>query len=325
MMEVNEEDDMQTARVTNSMPLIDATMYRPGAPLACVIVLVPILGAIGLTLARFVGRVSIPLWAAFALAGWIALTPLFWLALKTIRVTALTIATGRSWREWKEIAWSDISRVEWRGARIHILGANGAALTFAPRLLHENRELRQYITNRVAPRVIAAPLVASTDAGSDRPVILRPFGVSATELRARPAPGPRLGALTLFALAAGAGALAFLELRAPWGLILLIVCAVIAIVALISLAWLSQVVNLTAEGISVKGFPFSSGRLLPWRDVEFVEVSPNERTLRLRGAHKLRCPGPRLFAQPARDTYRALLHTYCLDRGVPAMRHPGMW
>jgi hypothetical protein len=54
-------------------------------------------------------------------------------------------------------------------------------------------------------------------------------------------------------------------------------------------------------------------------------VSANERVLRLRGAQKLRCPGPGLFPQPTRDTYRWLTHIYCLDRGVPAMRRPGMW
>src|SRR5262249_16797635 len=102
-------------------------------------------------------------------------------------------------------------------------------------------------------------------------------------------------------------------------------CALVAFVALLSLAWLSQTVSLTGEGISVSGVLFGSGRPLPWREVEFVEVSANERVLRLRGSHKLRCPGPGVFSQPTRDTYRWLTHVYCLDRGVPAMRRPGMW
>jgi hypothetical protein len=102
-------------------------------------------------------------------------------------------------------------------------------------------------------------------------------------------------------------------------------CAPIALVALLGLTWLSQAVSLTEEGISVKSIPFRSSKLLPWREVEFVEVSANERVLRLRGSQKLRCPGPGVFAQPTRDTYRWLTHVYCLDRGVPAMRRPGMW
>ena len=316
---------MQSVRATSSMPLIDATVYRPGAPVACLLILVPILAAIGLSVARLVYGVAIPVWAALALAGWIILAPVFWLLMKTVRVTAFGIATGRIWTEWKEILWGDISRVEWRGARIHILGANGASLSFAPRLLHDNRELRQYLTNRVAPRLVATPLVKPAEDDQERPAIMRPIGVSATQMRERPTLSLRLGALAVFALASGAGAIAFLELSAPWSYVVVVFCALVALIALLSLAWLSQAVSLTEEGISVKGIPFGSGKLLPWREVEFVEVSANERVLRLRGAQKLRCPGPGLFSQPTRDTYRWLTHIYCLDRGVPAMRRPGMW
>lgn len=316
---------MQSVRATSSMPLIDATVYRPGAPLAFAIVLVPILAAIGLSLARFVGGVAIPLWAALPIAGWIVLAPVFWLLLKTIRVTAFSIATGRVWTEWKEITWGEISRIERRGGRIHVLGANGATLSFAPWLLHDNRELRQYLTNRVAPQVIVTPLVEPNKADQEGPAIVRPFGVSATQMRARPALGLRLGALAVFALAVGAGAVSFLKVSAPWSYAVVALCGLVALAALVGLAWLSQAVSLTEEGISARGFPFSSRRLLPWREVELLEVSANERTLRLRGAQKLRCFGPGFFPQPTRDTYRWLLYVYCIDRGVPAMRHPGVW
>ncbi len=316
---------MQSVRATSSMPLIDATVYRPGAPLAFVIVLPPILAAIGLGVAHFAGGAAIPLWAAFALGGWAILAPIFWLLMKSVRVTAFGVATGRIWTDWKEILWGEISGVERRGGRIHIAGANGAALSFAPWLLHDNRELRQYLTNRVGPRAITIPLVKPTEADQERPAIMRPTSVSDTQMRARPSLQLRLGALAAFALAAGAGAAGFLELSAPWRYLVVALCALVALIALLALAWLSQAVSLTDEAISVRGVPFGSGRSLPWREVEFVEASPNERVLRLRGAHKLRCPGPGLFAPPTRDTYRWLLHTYCLDRGVPAMRRPGLW
>jgi hypothetical protein len=307
------------------MPLVDATVYRPGAPVACGIVLAPILAAIGLTVARFVGGVAIPVWAAVALAGWIVLAPVFWLLMTTVRVTALGIATGRIWTEWKEILWGEITRVEWRGGRIRVQGENGVALSFAPRLLHDNRELRQYLTIRVAPRVLVTPLVKHAEGDQEGPAIMRPTGVTATQLRVRPALSLRLVALAVFALAAGGGAGPFLELSAPWSYVAVALCTLVALGALLGLAWLSQTVSLTEEGISVRSVPFRSGRLLPWHEVEFVEASPNERVLRLRGAHKLRCPGPGLFSQPAANTYRWLMHTYCLDRGVPAMRRPGMW
>ena len=316
---------MQSVRATSSMPIIDATVYRPGAPLAYALILIPILTAIGLSVARFAGGVAIPLWAALALAGWVVLTPVFWLLLKTVRVTAFGIATGRIWTKWKEILWGDISSVEWRGGRIQVRGANGAAISFAPRLLHNNRELRQYLSNRVSPRLIATPLVKPTEDDQELPAIMRPTGVSATEMRARASWSLRLSALAAFALAAGAGALSFVELSVPWSYLVVALCALVAVVAVAALAWLSQAVSLTEEGITVKGFPFGSGKLLPWREVEFVEVSSHERVLRLRGAQKLRSPGPGLFAQPSANTYRWLIHTYCLDRGVPAMRHPGVW
>jgi hypothetical protein len=316
---------MQSVRATSSMPLVDATVYRPGAPVACVIVLTPILAAIGLTVARFVGGVAIPVWAAVALAGWIVLAPVFWLLMTTVRVTALGIATGRIWTEWKEILWGEITRVEWRGGRIRIQGANGVALTFAPRLLHDNRELRQYLTIRVAPQVIVTPLVKHTEGDQEGPAIMRPTGVTATQLGARPALSLRLAALAVFALAAGGGAVTLLELSAPWSYVAVALCTLVTLVALLGLAWLSQAVSLTEDGVSVRRLPFGSGKVLPWREVEFVEVSPSERVLRLRGAHKLRCPGPGLFSQPAADIYRWLMHTYCLDRGVPAMRRPGIW
>jgi hypothetical protein len=307
------------------MPLIDATVYRPGAAVACLLILVPILAAIGVSVARFAYGVAVPLWTALTIAGWILLWPVFWLLMKTVRVTAFGIATGRIWTEWKEIPWGDINRVEWRGARIHILGANGTSLNFAPRLLHDNRELRQYLTNRVSPRLIATPLVKPTEDDQEHPAIMRPIGVSATQMLERPTLSLRLRALAVCALAAGGGAIALLELSGPWSYVAVAVCALVALVAVLSLAWLSQAVSLTEEGISVRGIPFGSSKLLPWREVEFVEVSANERVLRLRGSQKLRCPGPAVFSQPTRDTYRWLTHVYCLDRGVPAMRRPGMW
>jgi hypothetical protein len=316
---------MQSVRATSSTPLIDATVYRPGAPLAFVIVLPPILAAIGLGVAHFVAGAAIPLWAALALAGWAILAPVFWLLLKSVRVTAFGVATGRIWTDWKEILWGEIGGVERRWGRIQITGANDVTLNFAPWLLHDNRELRQYLTNRVGPSAITIPLVKPAEADQERLAIMRPANVSAAQMRARPALQLRLGALAVVALAAGAGAAGFLELSAPWSYLVVALCALMALIALLALAWLAQAVSLTDEGISVRGVPFGSGKLLPWREVEFVEVSSHERVLRLRGAHKLRCPGPGLFAQPARDTYRGLLHTYCLDRGVPAMRRPGLW
>src|SRR5262249_44569922 len=154
-------------------------------------------------------------------------------------------------------------------------------------------------------------LVKPTEADKERPAIMRPTGVSATEMRARPALELRLVALAIFALASGAGASALLKLRAPWSYASVALCALVALAAALALAWLARAVNLTEAGISVGG---ASGRLLPWREVELIEVSPNERVLRLRGARKLRCPGPGLFSRPACDTYRWLLHVYCIDR-----------
>jgi hypothetical protein len=112
------------------------------------------------------------------------------------------------------------------------------------------------------------------------------------------------------------------KLHAPWSYAVVALCALVALAALLALAWLSRAVSLTEEGISVGR---ASSRFLPWREVELIEVSANERVLRLRGARKLRCPGPGLYSQPTRDTYRWLLYAYCIDRGVPAMRRPGVW
>jgi hypothetical protein len=316
---------MQTVRATSSTPIIDASVYRAGAPLALVVILVPILAAIGLAVARFAGGVAIPPWAALAIGGWIILTPLFWLLLKTVRVTAYGIATGRIWSEWKEILWGDVNRVEQRGGRIHIHGASGAAISFAPWLLRDNRELRQYLTHRIAPHFIATPLIKPAETNQGRPAIPRPIDVTATQMNARPALNLRLGALAVFALAVGAGVGAFLEAPAPLSYVALAFCALVALAALLGLAWLSQAVNLTEDSVAVRGVLFASGKPLLWSEVGFVEVSPNERVLRLRGERKLRCPGPGLFAQPTRDTYRWLLHIYCLDRGVPAMPRPGVW
>src|SRR4029078_4101296 len=121
---------MQTVRATSSTPLIDATVYRPGAPLAYTLILIPIVAAIELSVARLADGVALPVWAGLAIAGWIVLTPVFWLLLKTVRVTAFGIATGRIWTEWKEITWGDISQVAWRSGRIRVHGANNAVISF---------------------------------------------------------------------------------------------------------------------------------------------------------------------------------------------------
>ena len=172
---------MQSVRATSSTPLIDATVYRPGAPVAIAIVFPPILAAIGLSVAPFVGGVAIPLWSALALGGWALLAPVFWLLMKTVRVTAFGIATGRIWAEWKEITWGEISRVESRGGRLLILGADGPALSFVPRLLQNNGELRRYLTARVGPQALVRPLVQPNEADLERPAAVaeRGLGVEA--------------------------------------------------------------------------------------------------------------------------------------------------
>ncbi|HEU5441198.1 MAG TPA: hypothetical protein VFU88_18075, partial [Ktedonobacterales bacterium] len=61
---------------------------------------------------------------------------------------------------------------------------------------------------------------------------------------------------------------------------------------------------------------FGARHAMRWQGIELIERSPHERVLRFRSERRLLCPGPGLLSTADRNTMRALIHEYCLARGV---------
>jgi hypothetical protein len=306
-----------------STPLPGATVYRPGGALAFTLALTPALGACGAAAVFLMMRSAIPLWLPGALVGWALLTPLFWLALKTVRVSPYGVASGRPWQVWREIPWGGIAQVERRGLRLRVTSRDGVRVSFNPGLLYAGAELRRYLLTRVSPELLDDALsdearrMAMAESGPAYP------GPLPSILRAR----PRLRSRLLCALATLAALcavpVAALELPLTLGLPLAAAALALGFGGMLGFAWLSQQVTLSETGISVIAFPSGRARRMQWSQVVLLEYTRHGRVIRLTGQgqeERVRCPGPSVMRPLDAAVYRAFLKRQLRDRPVMEAR-----
>jgi hypothetical protein len=305
--------------------MVDVNIYRPGSFLALAMLLFPLLVAlVGATSYVLLGE-HIPVWLPLLLLLWLPCIAALWLLMKSVRTTPVSIAVGRPWQRWREVAYADIERVERRGPSIRMLTMSGERLSFTPLLLRDGTRLEVGLLLRLPPHVIVGRLRRRAQELITGDIHESPAGTLAGTLRIRVRARWRLIALAL-AIAALAGAAASLLLLASVLLLaipLAIILAAVGLCSLVAFTWVQQRVEINENGVAVTGFLTRRPQQMAWDDVVWIEEYPGQIAIRLRGPSKLRLAGPRLLKRSQADVLRAFLHEHVMERG--ALRVPRRW
>jgi hypothetical protein len=296
--------------------LSDARLYRPGPLLAAVILLLPpalALAGAGIAL-NTLGR--IPLWLPLVLLLWVPLLAASWLTMTSVRTSPAGIAVARPWRQWNEVHWTLIERVERHGPLVVVYSSDGRAVRFYPLTLQDAARLRRELLMRLPVHVLDARLRSDARELLGEPIGQRGPSLTSEPLHTRPHRLWCVG-LTVATLLAGLGAGAALYV-VPSPLALLPACLALAVVVLCARALPTclQTISLTQSGIAVRGAFSRKATTLAWHDIQLVERTPRERVLRLRGEQRLRCAGPGLLPANDAEVFRVYLHTYCTEQGA---------
>jgi hypothetical protein len=254
---------------------------------------------------------------------WVLLMPIFWLALKTVRISPFGIAAGRPWRVWREIPWGSIAKVEQRGPRLRLTSREYVRISFNPGMLHAGDELRRLLLSQLPPEVLDDSLrddarrIAMADSGPSYP------GPLPTILRTRPRAPLRIGTALVTLGAYGTALFAAVRLTNVPGVLLAAGALTLAFGGVLGFVWLSQQVTLSEAGISVAAFLSGRARGLQWSQVVLLEFTRRGRVIRLTGKgarERVRCPGPRLMSPLDAAVYRAFLKRHLRDRHVMESR-----
>jgi len=305
-----------------SVPLIDVQMYRPGPYFALVILLLP--PAIALVAAAITLNTSnsIPVWLPFLLLLWIPALPAVWLLVQSVRTTSRTLATGRPWRTWHEVSWTEIDRAEQRGFTIYLHSVDGRSVSFVPLLLQGGAHLERQLFLRLPSHVFTGRLARKAQSIFPGDAIAMPEDGLSGSFSARPQ--RRWFALLILTVVIAAACIVLALQRLPLAEAIpaFVICGVIILLALTLAIWLAQTIDVSEEGVEVSwSFPRRSSRIR-WRDVQMVEHSSGQALIRLRGVHRLVCIGPTLMNPSQCMLFRAFLHEYCSGRGIPIVRRP---
>lgn len=309
-------------RATVSLPLVDATIYRPGQSVAVIVLAVPVALALVGAAVALNSSGTVPVWLPLLLLLWLPCLPILWLLMRSVRSSATSIAVGRPWQLWHEIPWTMIERVERRGWWIVIEATGGERLAFAPRLLQDGLRLYRQLLLRLPSHVLVGAMRQEAQSLIMGDIVPLPAGGFSGTLRARPRPRwPVITAcLSLAAWALATAALTMLPLTPA--IPLAIVGLLLGGVGLATTYWLLQEVVTSEVGLAVVSISRRT-QTMRWDEVELIERGPFEAILRFRGLHRLRCVGPVLFRPAERDVLRAFIHEYCVSRKVPVVSR--MW
>jgi hypothetical protein len=300
-----------------SAPFLESTTYRPGSLLAISIVLTPVLLALAGAAIALNTAGTVPIWLPILPLLWMLLLPALWLSLKSVRMSVVSLAVGRPWQHWREIPWDEIEHAERRWLTIRISSLSGETLSFMPGLLRDGGRLERRLLLKMPPHVMTGTLRQKTQQLTVGDIYTMPSGGLTGMLRTRPRRVWRVSValLTSIGLAGLIGASHSLAQLGILGLSVALAGGLLAIVGLLASIWLAQRVVVTEQGIEVTRL-FGASHAMRWHEIGLIERSPHERVLRFRGERRLRCPGPGLLSTADRNTMRALIHEYCLARGV---------
>lgn len=319
---------VKTRAPSFSTPLPGAKLYHPAGKVIVALVFAPFL-ATTIAAGAFVAQgAPIPFELPAALAAWALLVPVFWRGMQTVRTTEGGIAAGRPWQAWREIAWSDVTRVERHGLRMHVVSSQGTRIKFTPLLLHDGGQLRNGVLLPVPPAVaqgrlaevaVLVHMTAAPASGGERP---EPLGKVALRPRAR----LRLGAALAVLVALAAGGFSVVALPIIFGVALAACALVIAGVGVVAFGWLSQVVTLSDAGITVQALQSARTRGTLWANVVVLEHTGSWGALRLTNkvGERVTAPGPGVMRPLDAEAYQLYFERllYNREHGVlVAQRH----
>lgn len=299
---------LRLGRASVTIPLLETEIYRPGPFLALGILLLPLIAPLIVAALALRANHGIPLWLPFLLLLWIPCVPLLWLVMQSVRINTTGISVGNPWRTWRTVPWPEIANVEQRGPALRITDHESRKLTIIPILLRDGSRFRRHMLPQVPARALSKPLsieaqhlMITASHGAT------PSGMSVATLTVRP---QRIWHASAIGAMLAAIALALVVILTPQTMLsigLLILAAILLIGGAYALIWLQQSATFDSSGVSVS-------RLLPhrmdhmaWTNLQLVEMSPSQMTIRLHGKHALVCIGPRLLAPSQRTVLRALL------------------
>lgn len=319
---------VKTRAPSFSTPLPGATLYHPAGKVILALVFAPFLATTIAVRVFVVQGAPIPFALPAALAALALLVPVFWRGMQTVRITEGSIAAGRPWQAWREIAWTDVIRVERHGLRMHVVSSQGTRIKFTPLLLHGGAWLRREVLRLVPPTRAQGPLagVATLVHMTSSPALRgeRPEPLGKVELR--PRVRLRFGAALAVLVALAAGVLAVAALPIILGVTLAGCALLIAGISVIAFRWLSQAVTLSDAGITVQTLQSRRTRGTLWADVVVVEHTGDWSALRLtnKSGERVTAPGPGVMRPLDADAYKLYVDRLLSkrERGVlMAQRH----
>ncbi|MDE3228256.1 MAG: hypothetical protein KGO05_00115 [Chloroflexota bacterium] len=311
--------DFLTPPLPNTL-LLSADIYRPRGGIALALLIGPALCAIvGALVARITG--AIPLWLPLALLIWLPLLTLAWAQLKSVRVTAETVACGRPLGAWRSLPFSEIERIEQRGPRLVVRSRVGARLSFSPLLLRRGAELRRRLLLQLPLRALAGDLHAEALALEGDAIPVASENATTTALTVRVARRwPTLAfALALVALAGAAAA--FWLLAPPLGLALAIALVALAVGAALLGAWVTQELFVSENGVFVHYRLLRRDRDIIWSRARLLEYGPGGLALRFRGDYSMICAGPGLFTAADARRLREYIYRYAEGDATTTLAH----
>lgn len=312
-------------RLTGGRRIAEARLYRPGPMLAAAILLSPaVLALIGASITLAVWG-SIPVVLPLLLLLWIPVLPTTWFILISVRTSPVGIAVARPWRQWEQIPWDLIERAERHGPRIVLKASDGRKAHFSLLTLRDGTRLHREILMRLPMHVLDVRLRSDARDVLGEPVVPRPEGGLAGELRASPRAVWQWAAGGAVVLPTLVVVVAVLFLPPLASIPMAVLGLLILVGGLAAFIWFRQELIISEDGIAVLGGLTRTARQIAWSEIQLIEHTPRERMLRLRGDRRLRCPGPTLLLPAERDVMRAFLHEYCVGRGVPVVERRWLW
>jgi hypothetical protein len=324
--------DPRAARISRQLPprvgVAETRLYRPGTPLAVVLLLAPAALAVAAAAVALATTGRVPVLLPLLLLAWIPAIPAAWRLMITVRTAPAAIAAALPWGRWVELPWEDIARAERRGTRITLRAPDGRRLVLYLVVLRGRGRLLREILARAPAAALDARLQADARDLLGPPLAPSPAGQPSRLLRTRPRPIWRAGAAVatagaalLAAWAAIAGGDLATGPRAALG------AAAVVVAAGAGALWgrLSAELILSERGLALVQPVTGRTRDIAWDEVQLIEYAPRELAVRLRGDRVLTCAGPRLLPPADREAMRDFLRAYGAERGVPVVARRWPW
>lgn len=302
--------------------LRDMPVYRPAPYLALIAILLPATAA-GVASALLLDENQrTPVWIPVLILLFIPMLAVAWLFMRSVRLSPVGIAVGRPFQRWREAPWHEITRAERRGMFIRIYTRGGDAIAFAPRLLADSNDLLKTLLDHLAPQVLDGAL--RMEAMDHMRIPVSESGISSM-LRARARNRWPLGGFFLTVMGIAGGVLSIFMIPLPLSIVICVVGALLALLGTAIGVWFLQEIIVTREGLTIIRPWQSSPEEVTWDEVKVLDHSARWGLLRFRAGRLVRCIGPGVLGEPERDRMLVFINHYCLQRGVVAYPHRGLF